>query len=158
MARRRSKHRLFESILDKVGASETSSAEKIKTSEDEKIQRDKDSIDIEPEKYQHLFVICYVVDFYKMDKEKGYIEKVRDDFKNGLDDLNEALSSILDSDDFKTSLILIKESDNFTQHTLDLYNQLEIPIVNYRDEKIINWGNDRGRFDIDDGIKVNLRI
>ena len=158
MARRRNRNKLFESILDKVGATDLSSADKIKKSAQEKIRDEKSSIDIESEKYQYLFVISYVVDFFKMDRQSGYIENVRDDFKNGMDDLNDALESLLNQDDFKTSLILVKENNNYTKHTLELYDRLEIPIVNYQNEEIINWGNDRSRFDIDDGIKINLRI
>lgn len=95
MARRRNRNKLFESILDKVGATDLSSADKIKKSAQEKIRDEKSSIDIESEKYQYLFVISYVVDFFKMDRQSGYIENVRDDFKNGMDDLNDALESLL---------------------------------------------------------------
>lgn len=149
---------MFESILDNVEAKDTSSSDRIKKADMERLMNQEDNINVEPEKYKHLFVISYAVDYYKMDRQSGYLETIRDDFKEGLEVLREEMSKVLGPDNFKASLVLIQEHNNYTQHTLDLYNQLEIPINNNIDDPFINWGNDRARFDVEDGIRVNLRF
>ena len=160
MARRKNKRRLFESILDNIGSVESSSAEKIKSEDETRIAQEKENVDIEPEKYQHLMIVSYAVDYYDMERKAGYIETVRDDFKNGVDDLQDAMSRLLKEDDFKVSLVLIQEDsvNTFTKHNRELYKLLEIPILNYEDENFINWGNDRARIDVEDHITINLRI
>ena len=156
MARRKNTYRLFESILDQMDATDARSSERVRREMTDRFQYETNNPAVEPEKYRHLFVISYVVDFIRMEREAGYMEKVRDGFHNGLEDLRETMTALFAPNDFKTSMIVIGPGRGYTEHTLEVYRQLDFPIVS-NDEPFLSYGTDSARLEVG-GFTVNLRV